>query len=72
MLKINDESKGTYSKNNEIRFKTSISRSSLCDYSEAYILFKGSITVANTGASATTKNSIKRSYLKVVLHLLTA
>ena len=59
MFKINDESKGTYSKNNEIRFKTSILRSGLYDYSEAYILFKGSITVANTGASATTTKKIK-------------
>ena len=36
-VEINDESKGTYNKDNQIRFKTSILRSSLYDYSDAYI-----------------------------------
>ena len=38
---INDESRGTYNKDNQIRFKTSMLRSSLCDYIDAYILVKG-------------------------------
>ena len=37
-VKINDESRGTYIENNQIRFKTSMLRSSLCYYSNAYIL----------------------------------
>ena len=32
----------------KIRFKTSMIRSSLSDYSDACVLFKGTITVANT------------------------
>ena len=36
----------TYNKNNSIRFKTPMSMSNLCDYFEAYILVKGTITVA--------------------------
>ena len=46
-VEINDESKWKYV-NNSIRFKTSTMRSDLCDYSNAYILVKGTITVPNT------------------------
>ena len=49
-VEINDESQGTYNKDNQIRFETSMLRSSLCDYSDAYILVKGTITVVNTAA----------------------
>ena len=35
----------TYNENKSIRFKTPMLRSSLCDYSDAYILVKGTITV---------------------------
>ena len=35
-------------------------RSSLCDYSEAYILVKGTITVENTGTSAAPNNRDKK------------
>ena len=44
-VKINDDSRGTYNEHNQIRFKTSMLRSSLCDYSDAYILVKGTITL---------------------------
>ena len=40
-VEINDESRGTYSVNRQINFKTSMLRSSLCDYSDTYILVKG-------------------------------
>ena len=36
-----------YKPNKQIRFKTSMLRSDLCDYSDAYILVKGTITVTN-------------------------
>ena len=36
----------TYDENKSIRFKTSMLRSDLCDYADAYILFNGIITVA--------------------------
>ena len=35
----------TYNENKSIRFKSPMSRSNLCDYSDAYILFEGTITV---------------------------
>ena len=45
-IEINDESRRTYNKDQQIRFKTSMLRSSLCDYSNAYILVKGTVIVA--------------------------
>ena len=36
----------TYTENKSIRFKTPMLRSNLCDYSDAYILINGIITVA--------------------------
>ena len=46
--KINDESRGTYT-SNDIRFKTTILRSSLCDYADSYIFAKGTITITGAG-----------------------
>ena len=45
-VEINDEKRGTYNTNSEIKFKTSMLRLSLCDYSDAYIIVSGTITVA--------------------------
>ena len=55
-FEINDETRGTYSPNKQIKFKTSMLRSILCDYSDAYILVKGNITVNNTAAAANNTN----------------
>ena len=41
----------TYNKNKSIRFKTPMLRSNLCDYSDAYILVKDTITVTALGAN---------------------
>ena len=54
---INDESKGNYSPNDEIKFLTRSLESSLCDYSDAYILVTGNITVA--GGNPNTKVAFK-------------
>ena len=42
-----DQSGGYYDINKKIRIKTSVLRSDLCDYSDAYIVVKGTITVTN-------------------------
>ena len=55
-VEINDEARGTYSHNKQIKFKASMLRSSLCDYSDAYILFKGNITFSNTAGDAYNTN----------------
>ena len=49
---MHDKSGGTYNTNKQIRFKTSMLRSDLCDYSDAYIVLKGKITVTNPDNNA--------------------
>ena len=44
-IKVYDQSEKNYNPNKEIRIKTSMLRSDLCDYSDAYIIVKGTITV---------------------------
>ena len=39
-VEVNDESRGTYNVNSQINFKTTMLKSRLCDYSDAYILVK--------------------------------
>ena len=51
-VEINDESRGVYNANSQVKFKTTMLKSSLSDYSDAYILVKGTITVNNTGTAA--------------------
>ena len=47
-IEVYDQSEKNYRKNvnKEIRFKTSILRSDLCDFSDAYIAVKGNITIS--------------------------
>ena len=60
-VEINDV-RGKYSSDKQIKFKTSMLRSSLRDYSDAYILVKGNITVNNTAADgAAASNTNKKS-----------
>ena len=49
-VEINDESRGAYNVNSQIKFKTTMLKSSLCDYSDAYILVKRKITITGEGA----------------------
>ena len=46
-IEVYDQSEGNYNVNKEIRIKTSMLRSDLCDFSDAYIVVKGNITVTN-------------------------
>ena len=65
-----DQSQENYNPKKEIRIKTSMLRSDLCDFSDAYIVVKGNITVTkktftaydieapnNTVANATATNN---------------
>ena len=58
-VEINDESRGTYT-SNDIRFKTTMLRSSLCDYADTYILVKETITVTGAGNDDATKQADER------------
>ena len=43
-IEINDDSRGTYT-DADIKFKTAMLKSNLCDYADAYIFVKGTITI---------------------------
>ena len=62
-VEINDESRGVYNVNSQIKFKTTMLKSSLCDYSDAYILVKGTISVNNTAAAAAAVNNINKKVI---------
>ena len=62
-VEINDEARGTCSPNKQIKFKISMLRSSLCDYSDAYILVKGNITVNNTAADGAAANNTNKKVI---------
>ena len=57
-VEINDESKGTYT-SNDIKFKTTMLRSNLCDYADAYI--KGTITITGVGNDDAAKRLEERN-----------
>ena len=72
-IEVYDESQVNYDINKEIRIKTSMLRSDLCDFSGAYILVTGNITVVkkiftaadferpnNTNLNATNTNNAKK------------
>ena len=74
LVEINDDMIGNYSTNSQIKFQTSMLKSSLCDYSNAFILVQGTITVvgaeADDAAIAVDRNN--KQYLKIVHLLLVA
>ena len=73
-VEVYDQSQGNYDVNKEIRIKTSMLRSDLCDFSDAYIVVTGNIvtkkifttdeieapnnTVANVTATNTANNNV--------------
>ena len=64
-VETNKDLRRGYTANKQIRFKTAMLRSSLCDYSGAYLLVKERITVNNTaGAGAAANNADKKVIFK--------
>ena len=59
-VEINDESRATYNVNSQVKFKTTMLKSSLCDYSDAYILVKGTITITGAGDNAAARQADER------------
>ena len=59
-VEIDDESRGTYT-SNDIKFKTTMLRSNLCDYADAYILVKGTITITGAGDNDAAKQADERN-----------
>ena len=62
-VEVNDESRGTYNVHSQIKFKTTMLKSSLCDYTDAYILVKGTITVNNTAAAPAAANNTNKKVI---------
>ena len=62
-VEINDESRGTYNITSQIKFKTTMLKSSLCEYSDVHILVKGTITVNNTAAADADANNTNKKVI---------
>ena len=60
-VEINDESRGGYTTGSDIKFKTTMLRSSICDYADAYILVKGIITITGAGIDIAARREDERN-----------
>ena len=58
-VEINDELRGNYA-NSDIRFKTTMLTSNLCDCADSYILVKGTITITGEGDDAAARQTDER------------
>ena len=60
-IEINDESRGGYTTGSDIKFKTTMLRYSLCDYADAYILVKGTVTITGAGDDVAAGRAYERN-----------
>ena len=60
LVEVNDDSPGTYT-NADIKFKTTMLKSDLCDYADAYIFVKGTITINGAGDYAPARQLDERN-----------
>ena len=63
---ISDDSLVTYNPNGQIKFKTSILKTSLCNYSDAYILVRGTINVVAAGTDNVTTVADRKNKQAIV------
>ena len=71
---MNDDTRGIYITNSHVKFKPTLPKSNLCDYSDAYTLVKGAITVTGSGADVAAQiadTRKKQLTFKSCAHLLT-
>ena len=59
-VEINDDKRGTYT-SNDIKFKTTMLRSNLCDYADAHILVRGAITITGAGNDDAARQADERN-----------
>ena len=57
-IEVYHQSKGNYNVNKEIRIKTSMLKSGSCDYSDAYIVVKGDITLEDNNNANKINNNL--------------
>ena len=60
-IEINDQSRGVSNTNSDIRFKTTMLKSSLRDHSDAHILIKETITITGAGDDAAVRQADERN-----------
>ena len=56
-VEVTDESRGGYPTDSDIKLKTTMIRSSLHDYADAYILVNGTITIIRAGHDAAARGA---------------
>ena len=66
-VEINGDARGTHNTNSQIKFKPAMLKSSLCDYSDRYILVSRTITITGQG-----DNDVDKRADEIKGHLLTA
>ena len=64
LAEIKEDLCGKYNNNSQIKFKTSMVKSSLCDYSDTYILLRGTITVIGEGSDDAAELLDQRNMMK--------
>ena len=69
-IEVHDQSGETYNTNKQIRFTTSMLRSGLCDFNDAYIVVKGIVTVSVDERDRDEMN--RQVILKIMHHLFLA
>ena len=62
-VEIKDDRRGVYNINSQIKFKTTMLTSNLCDYADAYKLVKRTIIVADTSASDAAANNTNKKVI---------
>ena len=60
-IDIHDQSRGVYNANSDIRFKIAMLKSSLYDYSDAYIVVKGRITITGAGGHTAARQANEKN-----------
>ena len=60
-IETNDQSRVVYNTSSDIRFRITMLKSSLCDYSDAYIIVKGTITITQAGDDAAARKTNQRN-----------
>ena len=58
---VSNKVRGSYDVNSQVKFKTTMVKSTRCKYSDAYILVKGTITITGAGAEAAKRNADERN-----------
>ena len=65
-IQINNKSRGAYDANNEIKCKTLMIRSRLCDYNDVYVHVERTITISNMAVIGAAANNANKKVIFLV------